>query len=74
MDIIEASNAFKGSCEEKSAILKEIVIGNGSIIHVFNSVPFTRKQDESRIIEIIQKAIENNEIPHIRIKKLRKNY
>lgn len=73
-DVTNAADSYKGSTEERSDVLKEFVAGNGSMISVLNSIPFMRKIDEIRIIEIIKEAIENEEIPRIPIKKLPKNY
>lgn len=71
-DIIDASNSYKNSLQERSDVLKEYVDGNGSITHIFNTIPFTRREDEPRIIQIIQEAIANQEVPNIKIKKLPK--
>lgn len=71
-DITNASNSYKGSAKERADILKEFVNGNGSIMHIMNNVPFTRRDDEPRIMEIIQNAIKNQDMPNIKIKKLPK--
>lgn len=73
-DITNASNSYKGSAAERTDILKEFVKGSGSMTHILNNVPFTRKNDEKRIIAIIQNAIANHEVSNIKIKKLPKNY
>lgn len=73
-DIIDASTLFQGSAEEKDEILRSFVAGNGSMVNIFNTVPFTRKCDEARIIEIIRDAIEKAEVPRLTIKKLPKTY
>lgn len=73
-DINDAAEAYKGSVDEKNDILKQIVAGKGSMIHVLNTVPFMRKEDENRIIGIIQEAISSGEIQRIAIKKIPKNY
>lgn len=70
----DASNSYKGSAEERVEILREFVNGKGSMIHIFNTVPFVRRGDEIRIIKIIQEAIEAEEVSRITIKKLPKNY
>lgn len=72
--INNAADTYKGSADEKTDILKEFVNGKGSIIHVLNTVPFIRKEDAWRIIDIVQRAILSEEIPHFPIKKLPKNY
>lgn len=71
-DIINASNLYKNSAKERADVLKEFVDGNGSMTHIFNNVPFTRKEDEPRIILMIKDAIANQEIPNIKIKGLPK--
>lgn len=71
-DITNASDSYKGSEKEKVAVLKEFVDGKGSVINILNNVPFVRMEDEPRIIEIIQDAIKNQDVPNIKIKKLPK--
>lgn len=73
-DIIDATASYNGSAEERAEILREFVVGNGSLVHILNTIPFTRKDDEKRIIEIVQEAIKNKEVPRITIKKLPKSY
>lgn len=73
-DIIDATASYKGSAEERAEILREFVAGNGSMIHILNTVPFTRRDDEIRMIEIIQDAIKNGEVQRKAIKKLPKSY
>lgn len=73
-NILDASASYKNSAEEKTKILHEFVEGKGSITHILNTVPFTRKEDEPSIIATIQKAIENKEIQQLAIKKLPKGY
>lgn len=73
-DLINASTSYKGSAEERADILKEAIAGNGSMIHILNNIPFMRKEDETRIIQIIQEAFITEEIPRIAIKKLPKGY
>lgn len=72
--INNAADTYKGSADEKTDILKEFVNGKGSMVHILNTVPFMRKEDECRVKTIIQKAILSEEIPRIAIKKLPKNY
>lgn len=72
-DIIDASNSYKNSAEERADVLKEFIDGKGSMTHIFNNVPFTRREDESRIILIIKDAIANQEVPNIKIKGLPKS-
>lgn len=69
-----ASKIYKGSAEERCDVLKEFVAGNGSMVHILNNIPFTRKEDEARIIGLIKDAMEKKEIQRIPIKKLPKTY
>lgn len=70
-DIGCARQKYQGSAKEESDILREFVIGNGSITHLFNVIPFMRFEDESRIIQIVKKCIEIGKLPKISIKKIR---
>lgn len=73
IDIDNARNNYQGSDAEKKNVLREIVIGKGSMTHLFNTVPFMRYEDEQRITEIIKNSIESGEIPKIPIRKMRLN-
>lgn len=73
-DLNNASESYKSSNEERTEILQEFVKGNGSMIHVFNNVPFVRRNDEARIVKMIQEAFETEEIPQKPIKKLLKSF
>lgn len=70
----DASTSYKNSAVERANIFRQFVEGKGSMVHIMNTVPFTRKDDEARIITIIRVAIENKEIPQYTIKKLPKGY
>lgn len=63
---------YQGSLQEKSDLKREFVIGNGSITHLMNTIPFLRREDEDRITKVIKDLIEDEQIPKIPIKKLRK--
>lgn len=71
-DMSNAMNSYKGSAKERTDVLKEFIDGKGSMIQIMNNVPFTRREDESRIIQIIENAIANQEVSNIKIKKLSK--
>lgn len=71
-DIVKARNSYQGSEAEKKDILREIVIGKGSVTHLIHNIPFMRYEDETRIIEIIKNGITSGEIPKILIRKIRK--
>lgn len=73
-DMNDAFESYIGSNEEKTQILQEFVKGNGSMIHVYNNVPFVRRNDEARIIKMIQEAFAAGEIQRIAIKKLPKMF
>lgn len=73
-DFNHASTSYKYSDEEKIDILREFVKGKGSMVHILNTVPFVRPTDESRIIKMIQGAMESEEVPRMAIKKLPKKY
>lgn len=70
-DIQCTRQKYQGSETEESDIIREFVIGKGSITHLFNTIPFFRYEDETRIIEIVKRSIEIGKIPKIQIKKMR---
>lgn len=70
-DIDAAKNSYQGSDKEKNDVFREIVIGKGSITHLFNVIPFMRYEDESRIITLIKNGIEKKELPKLAIRKMR---
>lgn len=63
---------YRNSAEELNAIAREFQAGKGSMIHLMNNLPFMRVEDESRIVEIIQKLIANGQVPKHKIKKIKK--
>lgn len=71
-DVTIASNSYKGSTEERDAVLKEFISSNSSLTHVLNNVPFIRREDEMRLVEMLKEAMEHQEIPRIKIKKMSK--
>lgn len=70
-DFACARQTYQGSFKEESDIVREFVIGKGSITHLFNTIPFMRYEDEPRIIEIIRHCIELGKIPKMNIRKMR---
>lgn len=70
-DVSNMRDSYQGSEAEKKAIFREIIIGKGSLTHLFHSVPFMRYEDEPRIIQIIKSGIECGEIPKMVIRKMR---
>lgn len=67
-----ARKKYQGSDAEENDIARECVTGKGSITHLLNNIPFMRVEDENRIIEIIKKLMDENKIPKMMIKKIRK--
>lgn len=69
-DIQLAAEKYKNSPEEKEAFIRETIIGNGSMIHLMNHIPFMRVEDQNRILSIIKWAMYEKKIPNeIKIKK-----
>lgn len=70
-DFERAAQKYKNSAIEKEDIMREIVIGNGSMKHMLNNIPFMRMEDQPRILSIITELIEANKISkNIKIKKI----
>lgn len=63
---------YQGSTAEKIDVLREVLIGNGSMTHLFNTIPFMRYDDEDRLIAIIKSAMDAGEIKKVAIKKIPK--
>lgn len=71
-DIETARKNYQGSLKEESDIIRETIVGKGSMTHLLNVIPFMRSEDETRIYEFIKECFESGKIPKIPIKKLRK--
>lgn len=71
-DIETARAAYQGSEREERDLIREFNIGNGSMVHLINSIPFMRFEDENRIIESIRYLMSLGKIPKSSIKKLPK--
>lgn len=71
-DIKRSRNEYQGSLAEQNDVIREIVKGQDSITHLLNSIPFMRTEDESRIVDMIKRFIDEGQIPKLKIKKLRK--
>lgn len=67
IDIENQRISYQGSAKEEHDIRREIVIGNSSITHLLNVIPFMRVEHEERIIEVVKRAY-----PKMCIKNLRK--
>lgn len=70
-DIELARQKYQGTEAEESDIVREIVIGKGSITHLNNVLPFMRFEDEPRIVQLIKRSIALGKIPNISIRKMR---
>lgn len=70
--IENARQKYQGSDDEETDILREIVVGRGSMTHLINIIPFMRIEDESRIIHMIKGFMESGKIPKAPIRKLRR--
>lgn len=71
-DIELARQAYQGSERKELDLIREFKIGNGSLTHIFNTMPFMRVEDENRIIEAIHDMISLGKIPKLPIKRLAK--
>lgn len=72
-DIETAKQKYQGSEREESDLIREFKIGNGSMTHLMNTIPFMRSEDENRIIETIQHLMSLGKIEKNSIKKLPKS-
>lgn len=70
-DIETAKSKYQGSAAEQIDVMREIVVGKGSMNHLINTIPFMRSADEFRIVEMIKGFILTKKIPKIVIRKLR---
>lgn len=71
-DIETGCAKYQGTLEEKNDLKREFVIGKGSLTHLMNTIPFMRREDEDRIVNIIKTLIDDGQVPKISIKKIRK--
>lgn len=71
-DIDSARAQYQGTSSEEADILREFVAGKGSLTHLLNVIPFMRYEDESRIIEILKRCMEEGQLQKIPIRKLRR--
>lgn len=71
-DIEAAKKAYQGSEREDSDLIREFKIGNGSMTHLLNTIPFFRAEDENRIFEQLQELMSLGKISKMPIKKLSK--
>lgn len=73
-DFDQAKNEYQGSKQEEEDIIRETCRGKGSITHLLHTIPFMIVENESRILELIQKMMANGRLPQTKIKKLPKNH
>lgn len=71
-DIDNARNKYQNSNEEECDILREYQVGNGSMTHMLNNIPFMRIEDEARIIGIINEMVKMGRVNKLKIKKIAK--
>lgn len=71
-DIENARNKYQNSKQEKDDILREYKIGKGSMTHMLNNLPFMRREDEQRVIGIINDLINEKLAEKFKIKKIPK--
>lgn len=71
-EIEAARQAYQGSEREISDLIREFKIGNGSLTHLLNAIPFFRYEDENRIVESLQELMSLGKISKMPIKKLAK--
>lgn len=71
-DIEIARKNYQGSLKEQNDIIREVIIGNGSMTHLLNVIPFMRNDDEICITEFIKQCFIDGKIQKMSIKKLRK--
>lgn len=71
-ELCAARNKYNGSNEEEEDLIREFTLGNGSLIHLLNTIPFMRIEDEVRIVDLLKKFMADGKIPKTTIKRLRK--
>lgn len=70
VDSERAKSKYQGSDTEQNDVMREIVNGNGSMTHLFNTIPFMRFEDEPRMIEMVKEFINMGKISKISIRKM----
>lgn len=71
-DFLSARERYQNSENEKKDIVCEIVRGNGSLTHLLHNVPFMRREDEGRIIKLIDQLILDKKLPKMKLKRMQK--
>ncbi|XP_077288428.1 J domain-containing protein CG6693 [Arctopsyche grandis] len=62
-DIVTYERNYKGSELEMKDLKKAYLEGEGDMDYITDSTPFARVSDEPRLIEILQKMIDDGEVP-----------
>lgn len=71
-DIEKARNKYQGSEREDRDLIREFKIGNGSMTHLLNTIPFMRVEDKNRILESLKELMSTEKIPKLPIKRVAK--
>lgn len=67
-----AREKYQGSDNEEKDILREFVIGKGSMTHLLNTIPFMRIEDEPRIIHMLNECMQSGNLQKLPIRKVRR--
>lgn len=71
-DIQSAKAKYQGTSDEETDVLREFQLGNGSLTHLVNVIPFMRIEDENRIVELLKRCMEIGKIKKMPIRKIRR--
>lgn len=71
-DIESARARYQHSSAEEVDVLREFIVGKGSMTHLLNVIPFMRIDDETRILEFLKQTMQNGKIQKIPIRKIRR--
>lgn len=67
VDMEYARQKYIGSEEEEKDVMAN---WNGSMVNLLNSIPFMRREDEERMIELVKKLMKENKIAKKPIRKI----
>lgn len=71
-DMDEAKQKYVGSQKETEDIIREMkMVNNGSIVHLYNTIPFFRREDEDRIVGVVSQLMKDGKIEKKTIKRLK---
>lgn len=71
-EVYATRNKYQGSKKEEEDLIREFTLGNGSLTHLLNTIPFMRYEDEVRIVDLLKNFMADGKIPKTTIKRLRK--